>query len=281
LHFVPGRSIRVDERFDRRGSDAIKRDVASDAVNRLLRDLVLRSTKAGIRDYFYIGVIGYSDFSESAFGGALAGQELAPISMVANNPLRIEDRTCKVSDGAGGIVDEMIKFPIWLEPKSSGWKKMCSGLDLAKRLVEDFCRTHPNSFSPLVLNITDGDATNGDPEHNAREIASLGTNDGKSAFVCGQQFETTQLNLPKLDNGTQFGVLVEASSCLDISADGKRLVTAGFDGTVRLWDTATGKKLTELKGHSRRVTSIGISRDGQRAVSASDDGTVRIWQLPK
>ena len=33
--------------------------------------------------------------------------------------------------------------------------------------------------------------------------------------------------------------------------DGERVATAGFDGTARLWDVATGKQLSRLAGHIR------------------------------
>ena len=56
----------------------------------------------GIRDYFHVGVIGYGGKVATALGGALAGQTLVPVSAIANNPLRVEQRKRKVDDGAGG-----------------------------------------------------------------------------------------------------------------------------------------------------------------------------------
>jgi WD40 repeat protein len=61
------------------------------------------------------------------------------------------------------------------------------------------------------------------------------------------------------------------------SPDGKRLASASFDRTVKVWDTATGQETLTLKGHTGYVWSVGFSPDGNRLASASQDGTVRIW----
>ena len=37
------------------------------------------------------------------------------------------------------------------------------------------------------------------------------------------------------------------------SPDGKRIVTASWDKTARVWDAATGKPIGELRGHEERV----------------------------
>ena len=62
------------------------------------------------------------------------------------------------------------------------------------------------------------------------------------------------------------------------SPDGKRIVSASRDHTVRIWDAQTGKQIGDpLEGHADCVASAAFSPDGKRIVSASWDHTVRIW----
>jgi WD40 repeat protein len=64
------------------------------------------------------------------------------------------------------------------------------------------------------------------------------------------------------------------------SPDGKRLATASDDKTARLWDTASGKLLTELTGHQGSVTHVVFSPDGSRLATASPaDHTVWLWRV--
>ncbi|NLU76145.1 hypothetical protein HCC61_26455 [Streptomyces sp. HNM0575] len=59
--------------------------------------------------------------------------------------------------------------------------------------------------------------------------------------------------------------------------DCRRLVSAGWDGTVRLWDAHTGEEIRTLSGHTNIVTGVAVSPDGEWIASTSWDDTVRLW----
>jgi len=64
------------------------------------------------------------------------------------------------------------------------------------------------------------------------------------------------------------------------SPDGETLAAGNADGTIRLWDAATGSPIgAPLTGPAGPVTSVAFSPDGTTLASASPDHTVRVWDL--
>lgn len=177
--FLIDQSGSMDDPF---GSGEVKRkkaDGVADAINRLIQNLVIKCAKSeGVRDYYHVGVLGYGGKVGPAFGGDLAGKELAPISEIADHPARVEERTKKVDDGAGGLVDQTVKFPIWFDAVGKGGTPMCQALGQARDILTRWLADHPSSFPPIVINITDGESTDGDPAAAAQALRELGGEDG-------------------------------------------------------------------------------------------------------
>jgi WD40 repeat protein len=64
-----------------------------------------------------------------------------------------------------------------------------------------------------------------------------------------------------------------------VSPEGKLILSAGEDKTIRIWDAVTGKELRTLTGHDEAVLAVACSPDGKLAASGGDDGMVRLWDL--
>ena len=66
---------------------------------------------------------------------------------------------------------------------------------------------------------------------------------------------------------------------VSFSPDGSTLASGADDGTVKLWDVATGAMIATLEGHTDGVTSVSFSPDGSTLASGADDGTVKLWDV--
>jgi hypothetical protein len=157
-----------------------KSQFVADALNKAIYTLVTNCTKSdGVRSYFDVGVIGYNaNGPQAGFGGALAGKVLYPITVLADAPLRVEDRIKKEDDGAGGIFERRVRFPVWFEAVNAGGTPMRAALIKAAEVLVDWCNGHPASYPPTVIHLTDGGSTDGDPSDVATAIKQIATNDG-------------------------------------------------------------------------------------------------------
>ncbi len=63
--------------------------------------------------------------------------------------------------------------------------------------------------------------------------------------------------------------------------DGKTFVSASQDGTLKLWDAASGKEMRTFTGHKDYVLGCAFSPDGTRLVSASEDQTLKLWDAAR
>ena len=66
---------------------------------------------------------------------------------------------------------------------------------------------------------------------------------------------------------------------LQFSPDGRLVMSAGHDNTIRLWNARTAKTVKVLRGHAGRVRACRFSSDGQWVLSGSHDGQAKIWNV--
>ena len=67
-------------------------------------------------------------------------------------------------------------------------------------------------------------------------------------------------------------------TALAFSPDGRRLIAGHYDGTLTLFEVATGKLVHNNAGHRGAVPSAAFSPDGARLVSTGDDKVTKVWK---
>ncbi|MEI6191343.1 MAG: vWA domain-containing protein [bacterium] len=158
-----------------------KANNVADTVNRFLQNLVIKCSKSeGIHDYFYVGVIGYGQDNKvtSSFEGNLIGKEMIPISEIAYNPLEVQERDLNVNDSTGNSVVQKVKFPIWFNPIADGSTPMKEAFTMVNKIIANWLSQNPGCFPPIVVHITDGASTDGDPSGEMRQLMNQTSTDG-------------------------------------------------------------------------------------------------------
>jgi len=160
----------------RGATNLTKSQGVADNINKLLQTISIKCSKDDeVRDYFDVGVLYYKGNRDV---GQAFGVPLVPIKKVAENPRRVDEVTRKEYLGPGEAVDLKVKLPIWFEPVHEGGTPMCAALKQAHQILEVWVQSHQESFPAILINITDGQATDGDPEPDAESIKQLATQDG-------------------------------------------------------------------------------------------------------
>ncbi len=66
-----------------------------------------------------------------------------------------------------------------------------------------------------------------------------------------------------------------------ITSDGRLLISVGTDGSLRVWDRATGQLLRTVTAHNKPILHFATSPDGAAAALATADGHVKLLDLPR
>lgn len=162
-------------------------DGAARAINEILLELCIKCTKevGGVaRDYFSLLILGYGirpvsggEGVESALGGALAGRNLVPIPDLYRSPIGVREEPS---------IDAVLpgsRQPYWVESAHGYRTPMCEAIATAGSHIFEWVGQHPESFPPIVINITDGMVTDSpyegaDLAEWARRLTSIETTDG-------------------------------------------------------------------------------------------------------
>jgi hypothetical protein len=184
---------------------------AAQALNDVLRELCIegRKERGVVYHYFDIGIFGYGlrpiaggEGVESAFGGNLTGYALAPLPELNDNPVAV--REVSSIDLSGSTV----LAPVWVEPIYGFRTPMCEAMSVAGHYAFDWAHSNPDSFPPIIINITDGFVTD-DPFDGAslgdwaQRLTTIETKDGQALLfnIFLSPDEGHQRMLPTTDSG--------------------------------------------------------------------------------
>jgi hypothetical protein len=173
--FLLDQSLSMSDPWGNEGSRA-------DQVAQILNDFLLEmiatcDTGSVIKDRIYVSVIGYGLSVGSAFLGVLSGKNNIKISEINTHPIEIQKRIDQKTDGTGKSVDSEVLFPVWIKPKYGGSTPMSKAFSEGLEIAQDWVVNHPNSYPPIIVNITDGEYDSS-PADEVNKIKKLSTLDG-------------------------------------------------------------------------------------------------------
>jgi hypothetical protein len=169
------------------GRDRRKCDVVATILNSFLNELITTNIipksdgTSDVRPRADICVLGYEgSHIDTILSGALTGHDFVSLPELQMNPADIDMRKQKDTDDTGREFEIDVPFPVWVKPRAGGGTPMCAGLRKARDLAQVWATSHPDSYPPVIINVTDGAATDGDPNAIAHEITQISTGDGQA-----------------------------------------------------------------------------------------------------
>lgn len=187
-------------------------------INATLDDF-LRLNAAGneFRERAQFSVLGYSGSSvRSAFAKPLGDRDFVTLGDLYQFPLRQDTSVQQRRGPEGETIETRRQVNVWVEPVFQGTTPMCAAFRRATELVTKWAAAHQESYPPVIINITDGLATDGNISDAARPLLNVATNDGKLLlFNChiskrqqsANEFPRNEKSLPDIkDADTLFWV---------------------------------------------------------------------------
>lgn len=159
-------------------------------TNYIVDELVERARRHdGVRNYYDIGVIGYSGRGvRPMLPASESGRPLVAVDELDRHMPPAERADFDQILPGGGTTIVSFDLHRWIEPLSEGLTPMYEALMEVRDMLRDWCRRPENadSFPPVVFNITDGESSDCRPDElldMAREIRRTGTSDGNTLLM--------------------------------------------------------------------------------------------------
>ncbi len=157
---------------------------------------------------------------------------------------------------------------------AKGWNPITGELDTALEGIE--FNSLPEAFVPCSGY---GQISAKSPDGTMIAQVSENAGEGSSPWR-SKEYSLSAVVVRKSQTGKILHTLTGHSAdvvAIAFRPDSRRLATASFDRTVKLWDMQTGQEVFTLIGHAAGVVAVAFSPDGNQIVSGGIDHTARVW----
>lgn len=178
-----------------------------------------------------------------------------------------QDRTVKIWDTKTGT--------------QSGTLRGCLGL------VLDLAVTHDNRSviaASSSNNLYVWDVSTGRIRHtltgHADKVCAVDASKVSTRHVVSSAYDHT-IKIWDLQKGYCINTIISPSNCnsLAYSLDGLTICSGHIDGNLRLWESNTGKLISEVAAHSQAISSISISRCGNIVLTSGRDNVHNLFDM--
>ena len=224
-----------------------KAEAVAIIANALITELIDRCRRTdSLRNYYDIAVVGYANDSvEMLLGqdGMLSINEIAKMTPQR----RVFSEEEQLSEQSSAIFQHTLNE--WFAPRAEGNTPMYEALLRVRDLVAEWCARSENhqSFPPVVINITDGEASDCD-DNELRDICSqikrITTDDGNVLLI--NIHISTDSRLPAIIFPMP-DELTGAGRYLRLLAECSSIMPSAFDGPIH-----------ELKGQGATPPFFGV-----------------------
>lgn len=176
------RSGSMDEMVNWHNESVKKSEAVASAINNMIAEIIARSQGDDLPGhYFDISVLGYSDDNVyPLLPGVGDSWFMTPAELLGSvRYVRTVERQRLLPDGRRVV--NSVNERVWIEAGANSRTPMVRAFTGAYTHMAGWCAAHKDSFPPMVINITDGEITDGDPDSllkAAARLTDLSTTDG-------------------------------------------------------------------------------------------------------